>query len=223
MPGENSVQSRQFHNLDYIDQSIYELTNYLLVGSLSGCGLQTLASHRIEQKSYTAEIRIIGASHAIHFASASGQWSEILACLSAPPANTEFLLQENVVASSFFENKTIKKSTPGGLHYQFQARGAVLSRELYEASIAKAPDSASLGVTFPGHTPIPPFTSLTWTATESGLSVDSVHAYPQDDAGVLSRSLFALNEDSIIRFRHQPFGFQYASGDGPFARKEAEV
>ncbi|HKJ68640.1 MAG TPA: DUF2617 family protein [bacterium] len=217
------MQSREFHNLAYIDQSIHELTNYLLAESLEACGLQTLASRRIERDNYTAEIRIIGASHAIHFASAAGQWSEILACLSAPPANSEVLLQEKVLPSAIFEEKILSKRTPGGLHYRFQARGTALSQELYEASIANAPAASSMGVTFPGETQIPPFTGLTWTATEAGLSVDSVHAYPQDGAGVLSRSLFALNEQSVVHFKQQPFGFRFTSGDLLDTRREMHV
>jgi len=192
-------------SLDYVEQSSYDLSLYLVRGTRLSRPLRTLATREIAGGSFRAKITVIGASHTITFTTSGGAWREILACLPVPPVHGTPVVSQKRFRKQSQLGATEFSHSDAGMHYQFLARWMPLSNALYETARKRSTGPDSLLVSFPGPSAIPPFTGVTWRSHRGGIAVDSVHAYPGEKQAVLARSVFTTDPNGLPSLEEAPF------------------
>lgn len=194
-------------SLEYVDQSIADLSLYFIRGTHLAEPLHAVAEQEICTPSYQAGIAIIGASHTITFSSSNGSWREILACLPGPPVTDVPLVVQKRVKNRGGSGSTESGYDGEGIRYRFHSRMLPLSEKLYAMTRDKSVGADALLVSFPGRSAIPPFTGVAWIRSSTALAVDSVHAYPGEGKVVMARSLFAIRPDLLPSLEEMPFRF----------------
>lgn len=132
------------------------------------------------------EVHVIGASHLVR----CGRWSELLSCAGGSETAPVLALGPD------FSGRQPFRYLDGNLRYEFEIglipTGGVSGLDRLDRArdrISRYPVHLSSEFATENAGPRPPVTCLGVRPLERGLEVSSLHYYPQESTGVLSRSV----------------------------------
>jgi hypothetical protein len=164
-----------------MNQSCAMLQYRLLEGPVGLEPLRILASRREEWQGWTVTFYVLGASHAVRWEREGSVLTELLAC--ALPEGDPGILAERKgdrPAALCLITQGLRyqmRLTPFALPEGDQLRNAYTAENRLEVAYPTHPD----GIT--------PYTRIGWRLTDTELSLETIHTYPEEGRGVHSATV----------------------------------
>lgn len=170
-----------------MNTSIATLRYRILDGPVSLEPLQVLQSRCIVWEGWTLSFSVLGASHAVTFAKAGAQFSEVLACASPTGPISATLDLPGCVPSE-----------PLTLLHGVQIRGVIIpfSLDAGDDLHYPYPPGSRLDRPFPVVAGQLPVTRIGWRPDGNTLVVETVHTYPEESVGVRTKTVFSTDSAS---------------------------
>ena len=176
--------------IGYIDQRAAGLRLCLFDTAAPLDGIRIIAAKTLTWGDFTAELNVIGSSHAVTVRRGEAALREVLACVDPARLPGEPLVTVRGLDAGDRVERSEIAGAGGRLCYRFASRPVPLGPELAAAAERAAAENPpqSLHATFPGGPRGVPFTFLSCDTTPDGLEIYSVHTYPPERIAICSRS-----------------------------------
>ncbi len=163
--------------------SVSTLCYRLIEGPVCLAPLRILATREIAWAACNVTIYVLGTSHAIVIENGLQTVTELLTC--CPPVDACSVIRETRVLQS----STLSARVSG-----FACRSRIKPFELFGSwrPPGRFSSANSLRVGFPPNGIIAPETAICWEVSANRLIVETIHTYPEEDLGMLSRSEFEV-------------------------------
>lgn len=178
--------------LKYVEQEASGLRLCLYAENLPPDAFRVLASQAPAWYDFSAELRVVGASHAVSFSTPAGVMTEVLACFDPQKLAAEPVLAGPSLDQSGWRGGATPDESDLACYYRFDACPVRMNHILAKRAAQHACRDNALHVTFPARQrAVRPFTFLSWETSPDGMGIYSLHTYPADDLVICSRSSFS--------------------------------